>query len=79
MYLSYMYFPASLYVKAGSKVELKSTLTTNGGYYLKGMKLSGFSVVLDTDKIPSARFNLEVFVKSKKMKRFLELLNMTPR
>lgn len=67
---SYLYFPDSLYVKAGSKVELKSTLTTNGSFYQKGMKLSGFSMVLDTKKIPSARFSLEVYVKSKKNETF---------
>ncbi|WP_312502405.1 hypothetical protein [Lacrimispora sp.] len=67
---SYMYFPDSLYVKAGSKVVLKSTLTTNGSFYQKGLKLSGFTVGLDTDKIPSARFNLEVFAKSKKNETF---------
>ncbi|MBW4847924.1 MAG: hypothetical protein KZY87_20385 [Lachnospiraceae bacterium] len=67
---NYMYFPDSLYVKAGSKVQLKSSLTTNGSFYQKGLKLSGFSLVLDSDKIPSARFNLEVYVKSKKNETF---------
>jgi hypothetical protein len=67
---SYSYYPDFLFVKAGSRVELKSSLTTNGSFYQKGLKLSGFSIVLNTDKIPSARFNIEVFVKSTKNQTF---------
>ncbi len=62
---NYMYFPDSLFVKAGSKVVLKSTLTTNGTFYQEGMHLSHFSIVLG-DKKPPARFSFEVYVKSKK-------------
>lgn len=65
-YESYMYHPDDLYVKAGSKVVLKSLLTTDGSFYLKALDTGSITVVLGTDKIPTASFDLEFDVKSTK-------------
>lgn len=68
-YESYMYHPNDLYVKAGSKVVLKSLLTTNGSFYLKALDTGSITVVLGTDKIPTASFDLEFDAKSTKNER----------
>ena len=61
---SYMYYPDTLYVKAGTEVVLKSLLTTDGHFFQKGMDLSNFFVIIDTDKTPSASFSLKFDVVS---------------